>query len=135
MASEIIQPEHSVSHFERIGGAGKLRELTKRFYQIMDKHAEVKSIRQMHPEDLQNSEDKLYKFLSGWMGGPQLYVEQYGHPMLRRRHMMVKIGEAERDQWMMCMNLALAEIVTDKKLQHELSSALTKVADHMRNTN
>jgi len=75
------------SHYERIGGAEKVRALVRRFYQIMDEFPESHGIRKLHPEDLQGSEDKLFKFLSGWMGGPQLFIEQYGHPMLRQRHM------------------------------------------------
>jgi hemoglobin len=82
---------------------------------------------------LQGATEKLYKFLTGWMGGPQLYVEQYGHPMLRRRHLPFTIGNAERDQWMLCMNQALSEVVEDKALRQELSDAFAKVADHMRN--
>ena len=82
---------------------------------------------------MQGSEDKLYQFLSGWMGGPQLYVEKYGHPMLRRRHLPFEIGEAERDQWLICMNKALQEGVQDAALRNELALALAKVADHMRN--
>jgi hemoglobin len=82
---------------------------------------------------LQGATDKLYKFLSGWMGGPQLYVEQYGHPMLRRRHLPFTIAAAERDQWLLCMNQALSEVVEDVALRQELSAAFAKVAEHMRN--
>jgi len=135
MQHETQPPETTLSHFERIGGSDKIRKLTKRFYQIMDELAEVNHIRQMHPKDLQSSEDKLFKFLNGWMGGPQLYVQEYGHPMLRRRHMIISIGRLERDQWMQCMNLALAEVVDNIQLRTELSDAFSKVADHMRNTN
>ena len=121
------------SHYERIGGAEKVRALVQRFYQIMDELPESYGIRKLHPQDLQGSEDKLYQFLSGWMGGPQLYVEKYGHPMLRRRHLPFEIGEAERDQWLICMNKALQEGVQDAALRNELALALAKVADHMRN--
>lgn len=120
-------------HYDRIGGAEKVRALVHRFYQIMDELPESHGIRKLHPQDLQNSEDKLYQFLSGWMGGPQLYVEKYGHPMLRRRHLPFAIGEAERDQWLMCMNQALQEVVEDAALRQELSDAFARVADHMRN--
>jgi hemoglobin len=67
------------------------------------------------------------------MGGPQLFVEEYGHPMLRRRHLPFAIDDAARDQWMLCMNQALNEVVNDAALRQELSDAFTKVADHMRN--
>ena len=122
-----------LTHFERIGGEEKVRALVQRFYQLMDELPEAYGIRKLHAEDLQGATEKLYKFLTGWMGGPQLYVEQYGHPMLRRRHLPFTIGNTERDQWMLCMNQALSEVVEDKALRQELSAAFAKVADHMRN--
>ncbi len=128
-----MQAEIALSHYERLGGAEKVRALVHRFYQIMDELPESYGIRKMHPENLQNSEDKLFKFLTGWMGGPQLYIREYGHPMLRRRHLPFSISTSERDQWMLCMNQALLEIVVDENLRHELSKALMGVADHMRN--
>ena len=128
-----MQTETKLSHYERIGGAGIVRALVHRFYQIMDELPESYGIRKMHAENLQNSEDKLYKFLSGWMGGPQLYIQEYGHPMLRRRHLPFAIGISERDQWMRCMNQALEEVVIDEALRRDLSQAFAGVADHMRN--
>jgi len=121
------------THYERIGGAEKVRALVQRFYQIMDELPESYGIRKLHPEDLQGSEDKLFKFLSGWMGGPQLFIEQYGHPMLRQRHLPFPIGSSERDQWLMCMEQALQDVVEDDTLRTDLNASFTKVADHMRN--
>ena len=121
------------THYERIGGEEKVRTLVQRFYQLMDELPEAYGIRKLHAEDLQGSSDKLFKFLSGWMGGPQLYGEQYGHPMLRRRHLPFSIGNAERDQWLLCMDQALGVVVEDVALRQELSAAFAKVADHMRN--
>ncbi len=122
-----------LSHYQRIGGAEKVRALVTRFYQLMDELPEAYGIRKLHAEDLQSAQEKLFQFLSGWMGGPQLFVEQYGHPMLRRRHLPFDIGAAERDQWLLCMNQALSETVTDKALCKELTDAFARVADHMRN--
>lgn len=123
----------SKSHFERIGGAEKVRSLVVRFYQLMDELPEAYGIRKLHAEDLQGATDKLYKFLTGWMGGPQLYVDEYGHPMLRARHLPFPISNTERDQWLMCMNQALTEVVDDAALRQDLSASFAKVADHMRN--
>ena len=128
-----MQAENILSHYDRIGGAEKIRTLVHRFYQIMDELPETYGIRKMHAENLQHSEDKLFKFLSGWMGGPQLYIQEYGHPMLRRRHLPFTIGVPERDQWMMCMNKALKEVVGNELLRKDLSTAFAGVADHMRN--
>ncbi|HEY0665880.1 MAG TPA: group II truncated hemoglobin [Gallionella sp.] len=127
------QEKPALTHYQRIGGEPQIRALVKRFYELMDTLPEAYGIRKMHTEDLHDISDKLFKFLVGWMGGPQLYVEQYGHPMLRRRHLPFPIGDAERDQWMLCMNQALDEVVEDEALRRELSEAFTRVADHMRN--
>jgi len=121
------------THYQRIGGAEKIHALVDRFYHLMDELPEAYGIRKMHTEDLQVVNDKLFMFLSGWMGGPQLFVEAFGHPMLRRRHLPFAIGDAERDQWMLCMNQALDDVVEDESLRSELLDAFIKVADHMRN--
>jgi hemoglobin len=123
----------SLTHYQRIGGEEKVRALVRRFYQLMDDLPEAYGIRKLHAKDLQSANEKLFKFLSGWMGGPQLYVEQYGHPMLRGRHLPFSIGATERDQWLLCMNQALSEVVEDAALREELSAAFAKVANHMRN--
>ncbi len=121
------------THYQRIGGEAKVRALVERFYQIMDELPEAYGIRKLHGRDLGPSRQKLFDFLSGWMGGPQLYVQKNGPVMLRRRHLPFSIGDAERDQWVMCMRMALAEVVDDARLRGELEAAFAKVADHMRN--
>jgi hemoglobin len=121
------------THYERIGGEAKVRELVERFYDHMDELPEAYGIRKLHAADLANSRQKLFEFLSGWMGGPQLFVQKHGHPMLRRRHLPFAIGDQERDQWLHCMRLALDEVVADPRLGQELYAAFVKVTDHMRN--
>ena len=122
-----------LSHYQRIGGEEKIHALVDRFYHLMDELPETYGIRKMHDDNLQGANDKLFKFLSGWLGGPQLYVQEFGEPFLRRRHLPFAIGNSERDQWMLCMNRALSEVVEDEALCVEISIALSKVADHMRN--
>jgi len=121
------------THYERIGGETAIRQLVTRFYEHMDELPEAWDIRKLHTEDLAHSRQKLFEFLTGWMGGPQLYVDKYGHPMLRRRHLPFPIDNTARDQWMHCMRLALDEVVEDARLRDELYTAFLKVADHMRN--
>jgi hemoglobin len=128
-----MQAQVEQTPYERIGGGDTIRALVRRFYQLMDELPEAYGIRKLHPTDLQGSEEKLYLFLSGWLGGPQLYVEQYGHPMLRRRHFPFPIGEAERDQWLFCMKMAMDEIIQDAGLRGDLYGAFAQLADHMRN--
>jgi len=121
------------SHYERIGGEPKVRALVQRFYQLMDATPEVQDLRKMHAASLKGSEEKLFMFLTGWMNGPQLFVEKFGHPKLRQRHMPFAIGDKERDQWMQCMTQALQDVVDDEALRKELLAAIGKVADFMRN--
>lgn len=119
--------------YERLGGDAAVRALVDRLYALMDELPEVRPVRAMHSADLGLSRDKLYEFLSGWLGGPALYVAKYGHPQLRARHLRARIGPSERDQWMLCMNGALEDTVSDPQLRRELSDAIGHVAEHMRN--
>ncbi len=119
--------------YERIGGEAAIQRLVKAFYRHMDELAEAKPIRRMHARSLKVSEEKLFMFLSGWMGGPNLYMEKHGHPRLRMRHLPFAIDESARDQWMLCMKLALDETLEDQLLRDELMEAFYGVADFMRN--
>ena len=123
----------SRSFYERINGEARLRLLVLRFYHHMHVLPETQHIRAMHQADLASAQDKLFMFLSGWMGGPSLYIEKFGHPRLRQRHLPFSIGESERDQWMLCMSHALDDTIEDKTLRDELYEALYGVADFMRN--
>jgi hemoglobin len=120
--------------FERLGGEAGVRALVDRFYDLMDARPEAAPIRAMHASDLKTSRDKLFLFLVGWTGGPPLYVERYGHPRLRRRHLPFAIDSAARDQWLGCMRDALEHEVSDSLLREHLMGAFIRIADHMRNT-
>ncbi len=116
-----------------IGGEASLASLCDRFYELMDTVCQFATIRALHPADLQPSRDKLFMFLSGWLGGPDLYVQHIGHPMLRRRHLPFAIGESERDQWVACMLLAMESIGIEQTLRQELLLSFFNTADFMRN--
>lgn len=116
-----------------IGGEHQVRALVDRFYDLMDEVPEYYVIRKLHAPSLDGARDKLFMFLSGWLGGPQLYVEKFGHPMLRARHLPFAIGIPERDAWMACMTQAMQGIVQDEKLRNWLLEQLFKTADWMRN--
>ena len=115
------------------GGAEKIVQLVDVFYDIMNSNSQAAPIRALHPADLTNSREKLSLFLIGWTGGPQHYIERYGHPRLRQRHMGFNIGEGERDQWMFCMISAMQQLNFDETLTQKLSQQLYGVADFMRN--
>ena len=110
-----------------------MRALVNRFYDIMDSSPEAKEIRAYHAKSLSQSREKLFMFLSGWSGGPSLYIEKYGHPRLRQRHMPFSIGERERDQWLWCMNKALDESDLLPTVKEHLKTRFAEVADFMRN--
>ena len=113
--------------YEQVGGADGLRALVDRFYQLMDELPEAKGIRDLHPAELTGSADKLYKFLSGFLGGPPLYVSEHGHPRLRARHLPFPIGVDERDQWLLCMETALQELVVAEGLRSTLVLSLIHI--------
>lgn len=123
----------SMTFFEALGGIDTIRNLVERFYDVMESDPKAAGIRAMHKPDLTEAREKLFMFLTGWSGGPQLYIERYGHPMLRARHLPFPIGEDERDQWMYCIIRAMHDIGIDEKLMIRFAEALWDVADHMRN--
>jgi len=122
------------SAFEWIGGEAKVHALVERFYDLMDLEPAYKELRAAHGSDLADARQKLFWFLSGWLGGPQHYIERFGHPRLRARHMPFKIGLAERDQWLACMDQAMGEVGVDEELRVRLREAFFGTADWMRNT-
>jgi hemoglobin len=116
-----------------IGGAESIRQLVDRFYDLMELEPAYAVIRQLHPADLSTSLDKLHLFLTGWMGGPELYQEKYGHPKLRARHLPFPIGSTERNQWLDCMQRAMDEVAIDSLLKARLHESFFATADWMRN--
>ena len=121
------------SLYQMLGGEAGLRSLVDRFYDLMDASPEAKNIRAFHARSLKQSREKLFMFLSGWSGGPQLYVERFGHPRLRMRHMPFTIGAVERDQWLWCMNKALDESGLDPRVVDYLKTRFAETADFLRN--
>ena len=122
-----------ISMFERIGGALTIDRLVEGFYRRMDVLPEAKGIRAMHAADLEPTKNVLKRYLCEWMGGPKLYSAEKGHPRLRQRHMGFKIGELERDAWLLCMKGALEESVAEVEARQEIYGLLAKLADWMRN--
>ena len=123
----------TITLYEAIGGDDTVRKLTHRFYELMDTLPEAARCRAIHPKDLSGSENKLYEYLSGYLGGPQLYIEKYGHPMLRRRHFGAAIGTAERDEWLLCFQRAMDETVDHPKLREIIWGPVERLAHHMQN--
>ena len=126
-------PGATPTPYELIGGEAGVRRIVDRFYDLMDTAPEAATIRRLHATSLKASREKLFMFLTGWTGGPQLYVERHGHPRLRARHLPFPISTRERDEWLWCMDRALAEAPMPEAIHAHLREKLHALADHMRN--
>ncbi|RYH10792.1 MAG: globin [Alphaproteobacteria bacterium] len=125
--------EETITLYQAIGGDETIAKLTRRFYELMDTLPEAKNCRAIHPPDLAGSERKLYEYLTGYLGGPPLYTEKYGHPRLRSRHFMAEIGPAERDEWILCFRRAMDETIEHPKLREIIWAPIERLAFHMQN--
>ncbi|MDF0535376.1 group II truncated hemoglobin [Shewanella sp. A32] len=119
--------------YDLIGGDNTIRAIAKHFYQEMQRREDTQQLLAIHPNPLSQSEQKLYEFLSGWLGGPQLFQQKYGNPMLRARHMNFAIDDNMRDQWLRCMKIALEKSVQKPEHRQVIYQAIAQLADHMRN--
>jgi hemoglobin len=98
---------NSATPYEEIGGEVAVRELAETFYDVIE--AESPGLRSLLPTNTRNTRQKFFMYLSGWLGGPSLYEEKWGHPQLRMRHSPFPIGETEAAEWMRCMRKAMTE--------------------------
>ena len=119
--------------FALIGGEPALHRLVERFYDLMDLEPAYRELRAAHGTDLASAREKLFWFLCGWMGGPNHYIERFGHPRLRARHLPFKIGILERDQWLACMDQSMGETGVEETLRQRLQQSFFQTADWMRN--
>lgn len=123
----------TTSLYDLLGGETGVRALVDRFYDLMDSAPEASDIRALHAPSLKGSRDKLFMFLSGWSGGPPLYMRKFGHPKLRMRHLPFSIGERERDQWLWCMDRAIDAGEYHPAVVEHLKTRFAEIADFMRN--
>lgn len=128
-----FQHENNASAYLQLGGEAGIHKLVDRFYELMEVLSEARIVRRMHPPSLKGSADSLFKFLSGWLGGPPLFRQERGHPRLRMRHAPYAVGIVERDEWMLCMHRAINEQVDDSGLNAKLQRMFSEMADHMIN--
>lgn len=125
--------QDDLTPYQRIGGEAGVRRLTRRMYALMDTLPEAEAVRAIHPPELADSEQKLFEFLSGWLGGPPLFTERRGAPMLRARHLPFAIGMDEASGWLACFQQAMQETVEDAELREFLWGRIEPLALHMRN--
>jgi hemoglobin len=119
--------------FEQIGGQLTVDRIIDLFYDRMDSLPEARIIRVMHPKDLGATRAVLKRYLAEWLGGPQAYSQERGHPRLRARHLPFSIGDEERDAWMSCMRGAVEEVIVDVAIREWILEKLLGVATWMRN--
>lgn len=117
--------------FEEMGGADEVRALAEAFYDVIAE--ESPTLQAMLPANTTNTRRKLTMYLSGWLGGPPLYEEKWGHPRLRMRHMPFTIGTFEAEEWMRCMRLAMDRTDIAEPLRTFLEERFGPLAMHMRN--
>jgi hemoglobin len=125
--------EETITLYEAIGGETTIRKLVHRFYELMDTLPEARHVRAVHPPSLANAEQKLFEYLTGYLGGPPLYTDKYGHPRLRSRHFIAAIGPKERDEWILCFRQAMDEAIEHPRLRELIWAPIERLAFHMQN--
>lgn len=119
------------SIYEAIGGADALRDIVERFYPKVQSHP---LLAPLFPEDIRPVMEKQYQFLTQFFGGPSLYSDQYGHPMMRARHLPFPITPERAEAWLSCMAAALAETPIPESLRRLMIERLSGPAHHFVNT-
>jgi hemoglobin len=119
--------------YDLLGGEAGVRALADAFYDAMESREDAREIRAMHGEDLSGIRQKLFEYLSGWLGGPHLYREKYGSFCLTKPHAPYAIGEKERDQWLRCMEQALEDVGAPEDLRKAAKTPFFRIAETVRN--
>lgn len=128
-----MNPQNSgrKSLYEAIGGADTVRRLVEAFYPKVQAHPDIGPL---FPEDITPVMEKQYMFLTQFFGGPPLFSDEYGHPMMRARHMHFAITPERADAWLGCMKQALAEVGLEPELQEFVLERLKAPAYHFVNS-
>lgn len=119
--------------YAALGGEPMVRALCARLYELMDSLPQAEACRRIHPPSLKRAEEKLYEYLTGWLGGPPLYTSKYGHPRLRQRHFVAPIAREEIEGWLLCFHTAWDEIVPPSPLADDITQRVDALGWHMAN--
>ncbi|MFC4403257.1 globin [Gracilibacillus xinjiangensis] len=120
---------HSI--YEAIGGDETIDRLVEAFYARVANHPDLIPI---FPDDFTEVARKQKQFLTQFFGGPPLYIQEHGHPMMRKRHLRFPITPTRRDAWLKCMEGALEEVQIEEPVRSAMFERLTLTANHMMNT-
>ena len=120
--------------YELIGGEEGTKRLANAFYDEMETNIHLQELLAIHKLPLDNIRQKFFEFLSGWLGGPGLFEQKYGHPKLRARHLPFKVTKKQSNLWMLCMNNAMKKVINEKKITKQLHQAFSRLAEHMINS-
>lgn len=116
--------------YEWIGGAEVLARLVDTFYDLVKQHPDISPL---FPEDLTEVKERQYQFLTQFLGGPTLYTEKHGHPMLRARHIRFPIGTVQAEAWLACMKEAMDRTGLQGEIREHIFDRLRITAHHMVN--
>lgn len=133
ITDQTAEPEVQQTPYDMIGGATMVRRIVDRFYDIMDSDPDAAGIRAMHANDLSPMRDRLFEFLSGWLGGPPLYFQRPDRKCIVSAHRPFAIGEKERDEWMMCIRRAMEDCGVPDEVRTLLHRPFLRMAEAFRN--
>lgn len=119
--------------YELVGGEAGLRAVVDRFYDLMDGDAVYGPIRSMHHDDLGAIRTGLFEWLSGWLGGPPLFIERKGSPCITGAHLPFRIDAEASALWVGCMTRAMEDVGVAERYREVLLPALARIADGLRN--
>lgn len=122
------------SPYQMIGGEAGVEQLVKTFYDIVESDPKGAPLMAMHNQGhgLAHAREAQFEFLSGFLGGPQLYLERHHHSNVRRMHAHLTIGTAERDAWLNCMDKALKAVIAEPEVRSLLMGHFSRVAEALR---
>lgn len=124
-----MNPQQSI--YDNLGGEEGLRKLVEAFYPRVK---EDTLLGPLFPEDLDPVMEKQFMFLTQFFGGEPLYSQEFGHPMMRARHMHIPITDRHAAAWLSCMGQALTEIGVDEPLRSFVLDRLSGPAHHFINS-
>ena len=131
-STQPAEAEEQLNPYDLIGGEAAVRRIVNRFYDIMDSAPEAAAIRKMHAKDLSPMRERLFEFLSGWLGGPPLYFQRPGHNCIMSAHRPYAIGAKERDEWMFCIRKAMEDCGVSGELRTLLDQPFLRMCEAFR---